>query len=369
MRSLSRLPCSYQNRVMSTRPGRVGGLPAADRADEGALDVERVGADGLGQDVGGQDVAFLEQVGVLLRGVVVARRRAGAGLGRGPVDGPGAAGDQRQRREHDDRDRRPGDASVARLIWRSRSTAGSVPWPRRTAGGNGFSAKLTDHSMKSSLNWMPISHRLSPRVGSVPTAMNPSWPSMLMSSTLVRDSSSVLRSRPIGLPRYQVKEKCGPRMPPPASHWHPTEFVGRLHQAGHPGLLGHRLIGDAAALREHRAVLGVGRLRGATAATGSGDGPLGVRDMRHRQNRRRPGRHGQFARRCHAHLLRVTACTVAAALEPTTDMPLDLPFCRDSRRCSPTRCCSPHGRCATVTRCSWRCCDSMSGRTGGWSRP
>lgn len=54
--------------------------------------------------------------------------------------------------------------------------------------------------------------------------MNPLWPSMLMSSTLVRDSSSVLRSRPMGLPRYQVKEKCGPRMPPPASHWHPTEL-------------------------------------------------------------------------------------------------------------------------------------------------
>ncbi len=51
---------------------------------------------------------------------------------------------------------------------------------------------------------------------------------MLMSSTLVRDSSSVLRSRPIGLPRYHVNEKCGPRMPPPASHWHPTEFLAVL---------------------------------------------------------------------------------------------------------------------------------------------
>src|ERR1700684_1744412 len=47
---------------------------------------------------------------------------------------------------------------------------------------------------------------------------------MLMSSTLERDSSSVLRSRPIGLPRYQENEKCGPRMAPPASHWQPTEF-------------------------------------------------------------------------------------------------------------------------------------------------
>src|SRR5215213_8515108 len=47
---------------------------------------------------------------------------------------------------------------------------------------------------------------------------------MLMSSTLARDSSSVLRSLPIGLPRYQVNEKWGPRMPPPCSHWQPTEL-------------------------------------------------------------------------------------------------------------------------------------------------
>lgn len=43
--------------------GRVGRLPPADRADERALDVERIGTDGLGQDVGGQDLTFLEQVG------------------------------------------------------------------------------------------------------------------------------------------------------------------------------------------------------------------------------------------------------------------------------------------------------------------
>src|ERR1700690_3367840 len=54
--------------------------------------------------------------------------------------------------------------------------------------------------------------------------MKPLWPLILMSSTLARDNSSVLRSRPIGLPRYQEKEKCGPRIPPPASHWQPTEF-------------------------------------------------------------------------------------------------------------------------------------------------
>src|ERR1700726_4241634 len=48
---------------------------------------------------------------------------------------------------------------------------------------------------------------------------------MLMSSTLDRASSSFWRSRPIGLPRYQENEKCGPRIPPPASHWQPTEFL------------------------------------------------------------------------------------------------------------------------------------------------
>src|ERR1700741_3144759 len=47
---------------------------------------------------------------------------------------------------------------------------------------------------------------------------------MLTSSTLARDSSSVLRSRPVGLTRYPVNEKCGPRMPPPCSHWQPTEL-------------------------------------------------------------------------------------------------------------------------------------------------
>src|ERR1700676_2220542 len=78
--------------------------------------------------------------------------------------------------------------------------------------------------MKSSWNWMAISHRLLPSVGSLPTAMKPPWPSMLMSSTLARASSSVLRSRPIGLPRYQVNEKCVPTMPPPTSHWQPTEL-------------------------------------------------------------------------------------------------------------------------------------------------
>ena len=100
--------------------------------------------------------------------------------------------------------------------------------------------------------------------------MNPSWPSMLMSSTLARDSSSVLRSRPIGLPRYQVNEKCGPRMPPPTSHWQPTELRRGVHQAGDPGQLDDRLVADAAALREERSVRGVLRC-GAVVCGTSGE--------------------------------------------------------------------------------------------------
>src|SRR5246500_3552025 len=82
--------------------------------------------------------------------------------------------------------------------------------------------------MKSSANWIPTSQSESPNAGSFPMATKPPWPLMLMSSTLDRDNSSVLRSRPIGLPRYQEKEKCGPRIPPPASHWQPTEFLAVL---------------------------------------------------------------------------------------------------------------------------------------------
>ena len=49
----------------------------------GALDVQRVRAHGLGQDVGGQHLALLEQVGVLPLGVVVALGVTGTGLDRG----------------------------------------------------------------------------------------------------------------------------------------------------------------------------------------------------------------------------------------------------------------------------------------------
>ncbi|SLC77015.1 Uncharacterised protein [Mycobacteroides abscessus subsp. massiliense] len=55
--------------------------------------------------------------------------------------------------------------------------------------------------------------------------MKPLYPAISMSSTLGRVRSSVARSRPMGLPRYQLKEKCGPTMLPPRSQTQPTEFL------------------------------------------------------------------------------------------------------------------------------------------------
>ena len=199
--------------------------------------------------------------------------------------------------------------------------------------------------------------------------MNPSWPSMLMSSTLARDSSSVLRSRPIGLPRYQVNEKCGPRMPPPASHWQPTEVRRGVDQAGDPGLFGHRLVADAAALAERTA-----RARRSACGAGVcgtlGSGRLRIRaGGKHRNHGR--GRHGQRLRVAapsygRARALGVTPCTVAAALnaQPPTCR-LTWPFQRILRCRGRTR--TPRSRCATVAGCSGRCCDSMCGRTEGCS--
>ena len=77
--------------------------------------------------------------------------------------------------------------------------------------------------------------------------MKPLWPSMLMSSTLVRDSSSVLRSRPIGLPRYQVNEKCGPD---DAAVLQPLAAGGvacGVDEADGSGQLADRLVADPAA--------------------------------------------------------------------------------------------------------------------------
>src|SRR5258705_4788098 len=137
---------------------------------------------------------------------------------------------------------------------------------------------------------------------------------MLRSSTLARDNSSVLRSRPIGLPRYQVNEKCGPRMPPPCSHWQPTELravftrpVTRVCSASvwsemppHSGNIGPWVefcvgAGDCGApgefdpeLSEHAANTGI--MAAAATASAFADRVLPV-----------------------AHLRGVTPCTVAAA--------------------------------------------------------
>ena len=73
LRSSFRLPCSNQNRVMSISPA---GLAACHRqiAPTNVLWMsERIGAHRLRQDVAGQDLAFLEQIRILLLGVVVAR--------------------------------------------------------------------------------------------------------------------------------------------------------------------------------------------------------------------------------------------------------------------------------------------------------
>jgi hypothetical protein len=48
--------------------------------------------------------------------------------------------------------------------------------------------------------------------------MYPLWPSIVMSSTLVRLISSFFRSRPMGLPRNQLNENQGPEMLPFTSH-------------------------------------------------------------------------------------------------------------------------------------------------------
>src|SRR6201996_9817801 len=67
-------------------------LPAADSADERALNVLRVGAHRLSEHVGGQYLALLLQVRVLLLGGVVAGHVTSARFHRGTTDRPGASG-------------------------------------------------------------------------------------------------------------------------------------------------------------------------------------------------------------------------------------------------------------------------------------
>src|SRR6202044_3952620 len=73
----------------------VGRLPTTDSSDEGALNVLRVRAHRLGQHVGGQDLALLLQVRVLLLGSVVAGDVTCARFHRATADRPGAAGRHR----------------------------------------------------------------------------------------------------------------------------------------------------------------------------------------------------------------------------------------------------------------------------------
>src|SRR3984885_4093036 len=75
----------------------VGRLPTADSSDERALNVLRVCAHRLGQHVGGQYLALLLQVRVLLLGRVVAGLVTSARFYRGTADRPGAAGRYGQR--------------------------------------------------------------------------------------------------------------------------------------------------------------------------------------------------------------------------------------------------------------------------------
>src|SRR5271155_3074132 len=70
----------------------VGRLPTADSSDERALNVLRVCAHRLGQHVGGQYLALLLQVRVLLLGSVVAGHVTSARFHRGTADRLGAAG-------------------------------------------------------------------------------------------------------------------------------------------------------------------------------------------------------------------------------------------------------------------------------------
>src|SRR5258705_2936221 len=190
---------------------------------------------------------------------------------------------------------------------------------------------------------------------------------MLRSSTLARDNSSVLRSRPIGLPRYQVNEKRAPRMPPPCSHWHPTELRAFLTKPvtcvgsasvwsvipRHSGNMGPWAAfcvgaGDCGAqgevdpeLSEHAANTGI--MAAAATASAFADRVLPV-----------------------AHLLGVTPCTVAAAQYLNHRMPTDLLIYRILRWPCRTR--LRRGRYATVTGCCGHCCDGMRDRTDRCSR-
>ena len=137
--SLSRLPCSNQNRVMSIRPA---GLAACQRqtAPTNVLWMSSGSAPTvLARMSLGQDVALLLQVRVLPLGVVVARaRRRTRTWPRCPRRCVVHPVSRRQRRQRGDSRPAAGGGRHRLLIWSSQSTGGSVPWRRRTASGNGF---------------------------------------------------------------------------------------------------------------------------------------------------------------------------------------------------------------------------------------
>src|ERR1700728_1176689 len=103
LEELGDLALVVQAALLEPEPGDVdqtagvGRLPTADSSDERALNVLRVRAHRLGQHVGGQYLALLLQVRVLLLGSVVAGHVAGARFHRGTADRLGAAGRYRQR--------------------------------------------------------------------------------------------------------------------------------------------------------------------------------------------------------------------------------------------------------------------------------
>ncbi len=121
--------------------------------------------------------SFLEQVGVALSGSYRCARDTGpTRLDGGTRNRLRAAGQDKQCGDQGGRT----DQDMRLISIRNRLAGqffGDVARQR-----NSYWLKLTDHSMKSSgKNWIPTSHSESPKLGSLPMAMKPRDPSMLMS--------------------------------------------------------------------------------------------------------------------------------------------------------------------------------------------
>jgi len=126
-----------------------------------------------------------------------------------------------------------------------------------------------------------------------------------MLSTLVRDSSSVLRSRPMGLPRNEVNEKCGPVIPPLANHWQPTEFLAVVTRLG--TLVNWAMVWSL--IPPHSGNVGP------CLAAATGGGALGLCWGWLGLLSEQPANTGMTASAAIASALLLTACTVAAASE------------------------------------------------------